>query len=225
VASNFKLNDSFVLNFLFRITIIFLILFNCSFYSFSQNISFKRYCVGVNLGTQISGNSIGVLHELSGNFYKNNNIFSLGLCLQNRSQLLNGGRISYSRILTGFDNHVIAKKDEDEKNVDSRFQLYFFSALQYTHNSNLSKAASQLESQSLIYNNYEKSNYSKCKLSTIDASLGFGLNTKIGKNIIWSNYIWLSTYYHTNYINGMYIDRAALALTVGSKIGLKFYKN
>ena len=115
--------------------------------------------------------------------------------------------------------------EDDIEIVDRRFQLYFFSTLQYTHNAYLSKGATLLENQNSISKDNDKPNYSKTKLSTIEACVGFGLNTKIGKNIFWSNYIGLNSYYHTNYINGMYIDQSALAITLGTTIGIKFFKN
>jgi hypothetical protein len=226
MESNLKQNGSLDLIFNFRIFIILLIMFISVFKSISQNKSIKHYGFGVSIGTQISGNSLGGIYEISGNLYNNNNMTALGLCLQGRTKLPNGLRIGYSRILTGFDNFLfVEKEDDDEKFSDKKFQLCFFSTLQYTHNAHLSDGASLLENKSSLSKDNDKPNYSKAKLSTIEVSIGFGLNTKIGKNIIWSNYIGLSSYYHTNYINGMYIDKSALALTLGTTIGVKFYRN
>lgn len=147
--------------------------------------------------------------------------------MQNRAHSTNGMRIGYSRILSGLDNFSFDENDveDDIEIVESRFQLCFFSTLQYTHNAYLSKGATLLENQNSISKDNDKPNYSKTKLSTIEACVGFGLNTKIGKNIFWSNYIGLNAYYHTNYINGMYIDQSALAITLGTTIGIKFFKN
>ena len=208
------------------ILFIIIILMN-KYSSFAQKNKNTPISFGATIGTHISGNSLGGFYTVTGNLYKNKNLISLGLCMQNRACSPNGMRIGYSRILSGLDNFTFDENEveDDIEIVESRFQLYFFSTLQYTHNAYLSKGATLLENQNSISKDNDKPNYSKTKLSTIEACVGFGLNTKIGKNIFWSNYIGLNSYYHTNYINGMYIDQSALAITLGTTIGIKFFKN
>ncbi len=207
------------------VTLLTLTLLINGFSAFGQKNKNTPISFGAGIGTHISGNSLGGFYSLNGDLYKNKNIISLGLCIQNRSEVVNGIKIGYSRILSGVENFSFDENSHDNDIIDRRFQLYFFSTLQYTKNAHLSKGASLLENKSSISKDNDKPNYSKAKLTTIEACVGFGLNTKIGKNIIWSNYIGLCSYLHTNYINGMYIDKSALALTLGTTIGVKFFGN
>ena len=216
-------------NLSFRNIITLLIVIVCVFNSISQNKTNKRYCFVAGVGIHLSGNSVGGIYDLYGNMYKKNNITSIGLCIQGRTKMPCGMRIGYSRILTGKDKILFVENEKIEEIeeidelevINEKLQLYFYSYLQYTYNTPLSYVASQTEVDNSISKNDMLKNYSNSRLSTVEACFGFGLNVKLNKIIVWSNYIGLSNHYYTNYVNGMYIDKCALGIALGTTLGFK----
>ena len=176
------------------------------------------YRFGAGIGTHISGNAHGGIYDVYGSLYNGKNLISFGPCIQNNSNPLSGARISCSRMLTGQDDF---SKNGITNFEDDRLQLYVFSFLQYLHNTHLSSGAIKQE-QLMSSGNEHQFDYHSIKLSTIELGVGFGLNLKLSKKMVWGNYIGISTIYHTNYMNGLHTDKVEPVLVLGTSFGFNF---
>lgn len=174
------------------------------------------YRLGAGIGAHISGNMHGGIYDVYGNIYNGKNAFAVGSCIQKRSGKLCGVSTKFSHIVTGRDQISNSAFNDD---MGDRVQLYFLSYLQYLHNTPLSYNADRREAQNNPANSTGEYAQSKIKLNTIDAGAGFGLNVKLTRKIVMGAYICVGTYYHTNYTSGMYGDKMAPVLTVGTSIG------
>lgn len=199
--------------------IVIFILLNISLSVISQNNKNLPYRFGVGVGVHVSGNSHGGIYDLYGSLYNGKSLFSLGTCMQKRSNPFCGARMSFSYMLTNRDN--FSKVGITDLEEDDNLQLYFFSFCQYLHNAQLSSAAIHRE-KDLERGNEPPTDFSSIKLSTIEAGVGFGLNIKLRKKMTWGNYIGISTFYRTNYNNELHVNEIAPALIIGTSFGLNF---
>lgn len=187
----------------------------------SQKSEKLPFYIGAGVGTHVSGNAHGVFYDVYGSLYNGKSLVSLGACIQKRSNSICGTRLSYSYIVYGGDNFL----DKRYKfSNDEKLQLYFFGYLQYLNNTPLSFGSikrEELLSQGSEHNNVD---FNKLKLSTVEAGLGFGLNKKLNQQFVLGSYLGLSTYYHSNYVNGMYGDKIAPVLILGTTLGFNFFK-
>lgn len=187
---------------------------------FSQQIEKQPYRLGIGVGTHVSGNAHGGVYDVFGSIYNGNSVFSFGPCIQKRSNSICGARLSFSHVLTGrddFSNTTIKFKEVD------KLQLYCFSYLQYLYQTPLSYGAIKREEMASKSNDNPEVDFNKFEFSTTEVGLGFGLNIKLCKKLVWSNFLGFSTFYHTNYLEGMYAERSAPVLMMGSSIGFKFF--
>jgi hypothetical protein len=162
-----------------------------------------------------------VIYDIYGSLYNGKSLLSLGACIQKRSNSLCGARLSYSYMVMGEDDFLNNGSSFKES---EKLQLYFFTYLQYIDKTPLSFGSlkrEQLLSQRSEYNNVD---FNKVKLSTVEAGIGFGLNIKLSQQLVLGSYIGLSTYYHSNYMVGMYADKMAPVLTLGTSLGFNFFK-
>jgi hypothetical protein len=70
-----------------------------------------------------------------------------------------------------------------------------------------------------------KTDYSKYELSTAELFAGFGLNMKINNKLVWSTSVGFGTYYHVDYVNGLYNERMAPVLMLGTALRLNYFRN
>lgn len=186
----------------------------------SQKAEKLPYRLGVGIGTHVSGNAHGGVYDVYGSIYNGNSILSIGPCIQKRSNSICGARMSFSYMVTGRDDF---SGSGNEFNESEKLQLYFFSYLQYIYKAPLSFRSVKREEIVSQRNDNREVDFNKFKFSTTEAGLGFGLNIKLGKQLVWSNYMGFSTYYHTNYVEGMYAERIAPVLMMGTSLGVKFF--
>ncbi len=200
---------------------IFILIMISSLSLVSQISSKSPYLLGMSVGSHISGNSHGTIFEVGANLYNGKNIFSLGACIQKRSMELSGGRFNYTRILTGQED--LSTSEPDFVMDPSRLQLFFYTRVEYLNNAQLSYNAVKKE-ETLVKNHEENGfNVSNVRLSTIDASAGIGLNVKISKKLVLANYVGFGTFYHLNYKPGMYCDKVAPVLVLGTALRLNCF--
>ncbi len=186
----------------------------------TSQTSKSPYLLGVSVGSHISGNSHGSIFSAGVNLYNGKNIFSLGACVQKRSMQLSGARFNYMRILTGQEDLTLK---QDFSLDPSRLQLFFYTNVEYLNNAQLCYNAEKRE-ETLVKNPEEmSSNNNNIKLSTLDLSAGIGLNVKLTKQLVLSNYIGFGTYYHLNYTPGMYCDKVAPVLVLGTALRLNYF--
>ncbi len=200
---------------------LFILIMISSLSLLSQSSSKSPYLLGLSVGSHISGNSHGTIFEAGANLYNGKNSFSLGACVQKRSMELCGGRFNYTRILTGKED--LASGETAYSTDPSKVQLFFYTRVEYLNNAQLCYNAIKKE-ETLVKNKEENgSDINNVRLSTIDVSAGIGLNVKISKKFVLANYIGFGTFYHLNYKPGMYCDKIAPVLVLGTSIKLNCF--
>jgi len=187
----------------------------------AQNTEKSPYLLGASVGSHASGNSHGTIYDAGVGLYNGENVFSLGACMQKRSMKFCGASFQYNRILTGKED--FAAKESRYAIDPSKLQLFLYSRIEYVNNAELSYNAVKKE-ETLVKNQSEVPvNCNNIKLSTIDLSAGVGLNIRLSKQLVWSNYIGFGTYYHLNYTPGMYCEKASPVLVLGTALRLNYF--
>lgn len=187
----------------------------------SQNQTKSPYLCGISIGSHVSGNSHGTLFDASVSLYNGKNAFSAGACVQKRTMQICGGSFNYTHILTG-------KEDFSERSLkygidDSKLQLFCYSTASYLQNAALSYNAVKCEEALMQNKNEFPSNGNAIRLSTAEITAGFGLNIKLSKQLVWSNYIGFGAYYRLNHTAGMYCEKAAPMLSLGTALKLNYF--
>jgi hypothetical protein len=187
----------------------------------SQNAPRSPYLLGLSIGSQISGNAHGTIFEAGPGFYNGKNLFSFGACMQKRSMQLCGASFNYMHILTGKED--FSGQEHPYAVEPSKLQLFFYSRAQYLNSAMLSY--NDVKKEETIMKNRDEvpSDASRIRLSTIDVSAGIGLNVKLCKQLVWSNYIGFGTYYHLNYKPGMYCEKMAPVIVLGTSLRLNYF--
>lgn len=181
----------------------------------------SSYQLGISAGSHISGNAHGTIYEAGLGFYNGKNLFSVGACMQKRTMSVCGGRFNYTRILTGKEEFT---KESVGYDVEaSRLQLFFYSRAEYLHNASLSYNDVKKEETVMKNRGEMPSDANRIRLSTIDVSAGIGLNIKLGHRVVWGNYIGFGTYYHLNYKPGMYCEKIAPVIVLGTALRLNYF--
>lgn len=183
----------------------------------AQTDSNNHYVVGTGISTFISGNSHGTGYEGTINLSNGSNVFSLGACMLKRKSTLSGVSVGYQK------NMITLNDDSDQDNQNGALTLNFFTRAQYTHKASLSYRAEK-RNQDFYVPSDDKIDFTKYKTSTVDLFAGFGLDVNLSRNLVWSNKIGFGTYYHIDYVKGMYNDRMAPVLFLGTGIRINSFK-
>ncbi|MCD6019800.1 MAG: hypothetical protein K0S53_2921 [Bacteroidetes bacterium] len=213
--NNFKNNNSCIL------AICLMLLLGVQSIAQKSNTGYR---LGMGVGTHLSGNSHGAMYSLSVSLYDGKNHFSIGPCLQKRKEEICGASFRYARILSGQENFLADGSINKADNECHRVQLFTFVQAQYLKGAALSYKAVKMEEAAAKQNDY-KTDYSKYQLSTAELFAGFGLNTKINNKLVWSTSIGFGTYYHLDYVNGLYNERMAPVLMLGTALRLNYFRN
>lgn len=184
---------------------------------YAQTEANDQYVVGTGISTYISGNSHGAIYEGAINLSNRNNVFSLGVCMLKRKGTLSGLSLGYQK------NMITLNDDPDQDNQNGALTLNFFTRAQYTHKASLSYRAEK-RNQDFYVPSDDKIDFTKYKTSTVDLFAGFGLDVNLSKNLVWTNKIGFGTYYHIDYVKGMYTDRMAPVLFLGTGIRINSFK-
>jgi hypothetical protein len=160
--------------------------------------------------------------DLHGSYYnpylavsKGKNTIAFGPVIQKRGLEMNGGKLIYSRVLTGGNNYDL---DCEGDIVDGLFQINFFASAQMVKNARLSYSSVIIEERT---NRQSDMNWSALRLTTAEVCTGFELHVKLTRNINWKNYFGVCVYDQVNYQQGMYHDKAAAVLALGTGIFIK----
>lgn len=140
---------------------------------------------------------------------------NMGLILQKRSNQFGGFKLSYSRNLSGRKNIFLKDDFSYHYNYPDLLQVNFFSSVQINRKLPLSYAALQRETAARPEGD---SDFSKLKLSTLEASAGFALQANITNAFCWNFYIGASYYNHLNYPYQLLHQKSALSCYLGSSI-------
>ncbi|MBI2720796.1 MAG: hypothetical protein HYX39_01340 [Bacteroidetes bacterium] len=203
-----------------KFLIIVLILFQPSTF-FGQKYKRKERCyLRCGVDNVSSGNSHGSFLSPHVVIKKGRTSYNLGVLFQNRGMQLNGGKLSFSYILSDPKKNNV---DEDEVEAEEYvaqpkrqiLQLNIFAFSQYVHNGLLSAVSSITEQKA---SSQPEMNWNQVRLSTAEAGIGFELYVKLTKRVSWKNYVAGSVYYHVTYVNGMYNERNGPSLVLGTGI-------
>lgn len=198
-----------------RMTLILGFFLSC-FFTNAQAI-INTTTIGIATDRYIAGNPLGTFYSLQVNISKRKNNFFAGPVMQERSQLINGARVGYSRILSGEPGTF----DCEGMPIDTRFQINCFSYIQYTDALPLSYKCTIVEERCNRQADY---NWNKLRLTTIEMAMGFEFRVRITKSITWKNYFGASIYNILNYKQGMYHEKVAPVMLLGTGIQFNLFK-
>jgi hypothetical protein len=177
----------------------------------------------MGIGTHLSGNSHGAMYSANLSLYNGKNHIALGPVIQKRHEEVCGANIRYARILTGQEFFSIDGSNDREMDECKRVQLFTFIQAQYLNRARMSYKAVKIEEAAAKQNDY-RIDYSRYQLSTAEIFAGFGINTKLTNKLVWSSSIGFGTYYHINYINGLYNERSAPVLMLETALRLNQFR-
>jgi hypothetical protein len=164
--------------------------------------------LGVGAGAYVSGSGHGTLYSGFATLSKGKHMFNLGPIIMKRCMHVKGLRLVYSHLLAGRDDNGLGKGLPYE---GPELQLRFFSYAQYLHQAGLSYNKTRVET---VTNRESQTDWNKVKLNTGEVGSGIELDVKM-KYVTLRNYITLATYYHFNYIKGMYHENLQPVITLG----------
>jgi hypothetical protein len=201
---------------LIRITIlIFFMIINICFFS-AQNQFRMPVRTGMGVDLYSSGNGHGIFYSPYVSLHKGRNTFTFGPTIQRTHMTLNGGRVSYSRNLSG--NCETFVKDDYYRSTDV-IQLNFFCYIQYNQAAYLNNAT--IDDEKMVSRGLDV-DWNKVRYSTVESGTGIEFRININNHLCWKNYIGASVYQHLDYINGMDHEQCASSLTLGTGMRYKF---
>jgi hypothetical protein len=159
-----------------------------------------------------SGNGHGIFYSPYVTISKGRNTFIFGPTIQRTHTSLNGGKVAYTRNLSGSCETFV--KDNYYRSVDV-IQLNFFCYIQYNQAAYLSQAT--VDDEKMVCRGLDV-DWSKVRYSTVESGTGIEFRININNNLCWKNYIGASVYQHLDYITGMDHEQCASSLTLGTGI-------
>lgn len=176
--------------------------------------------VGFNAEVFMNGDAHGTFYSAGVSLKQGRMAMAIGPCLQNRSQEINSGKISFSYLLSGIQEGYSDETGDPENDPDEVGELRMLFSLQYIHKAPLSYCASRIEALSDPEN---AGNYAEARLSTVTATLGPELGFYL-KKIRVRTYAGVSLFHHCNYLKGMFLPRTGPALVLGIGLRIPTYK-
>jgi hypothetical protein len=175
----------------------------------------KPLKLGVGVEQYVSGNWHGTHYSPYLMLSKGKSSFAFGPVVQKRTLETTGGRVIFSRVITGGNPYEV---DCDGERVDGLFQMNYFIAAQYLCNTRLAYSSVRIEERS---NKGSDISWKDLRLCTAEISAGIEVYVKISRNLNWKNYFGASVYNHVKYQQGMYHEKIAPVLMIGTGLILK----
>lgn len=212
-----KKNLSYLLNSRVIITVLLIALSSPAFAQ--KYVRKSKTYVGAGVDNVSTGNAHGTYLVPYLIFKKGRNSFNIGPLFQRSTLEMGGGKLSFSHNLSGGKKSTRADDDDSEDTYikEPRRQILQLNVLgfgQYISNALMSRKACMVEQK--IAN--DGTNWSHIRLSTAEAGIGFELYVRITNRISWKNYVGGAVYYHVQYKQGMYRERVAPSLVLGTGI-------
>jgi hypothetical protein len=173
----------------------------------------EKYQAGTGISTYLTTNGHGTFYSAYLALSKGRSMVTLGPSFQKRSSEIKGARLSFAFLLAGRPEEDMTEPTFNEVETGV-LQLKFISYVQYLDQASLSYNRAKVET---ITNREMQLDWNTVKLSTAEAGLGIEIDAKL-KYFTLRNFLTLSVYHHINYIEGMYQERTAPALTIGTGI-------
>lgn len=173
----------------------------------------NNYSIGGGIDVNCTANWHGSLYTPYITGSDRNSELSLGAVIQKRTSKVCGGRLSFSTVLsTRYLHDSLLGGYFEQKDV---LQINFFSYAQYINNAPLSYSAARLEEKtSRAY----ETDWNSIKLSTAELGAGIEFQVNITENVAWKSRIGGTVYYHVKYKSGMYHEKIAPILNIGTGI-------
>lgn len=164
---------------------------------------------GLSMGA--SGAGYGTLYMESISLTKYRSAFTVSACLQRRTMQFKGFQFGYSYELANNGSTFFSQSPRGSQ------QLSAFAYARYMHAAPLGKAMANAEN---MQNPTQDVDWNNVMLSTAEVAAGMEFNIKIGRRLIWNNYLGLTTFHRTTYDVPMYFGRTNVSLTLGTGITL-----
>jgi hypothetical protein len=203
--------------------IVGLILFGQINFSFAQDSIRKPLLVGIGAEAYFTLSGAGGYYSPYLAFNRARGTFRIGPVIQKRSLEVNG-------LKAYFSYRIVSKNQEDLYHMNfaelrpGALQVNIYMFAQYVQNAMLSYKRS-VETQLLnIDSAWVNNDWNAVRLNTFQAGVGLELGIKITKRVLWTNYIGLSVYDHTNWFPELYYDRTAVVLMMGSSLTIPTFR-
>jgi hypothetical protein len=169
----------------------------------SQTETIAPHQFEINAGASVSGNGYGGIYSGGIVFINKQHSFNVSLNIQKRTMKARGAKFQYA--------YKFATSDDEKTNLE------FFGSLQYLDNLPLSFTIVSIEERADIEH---IRNWNNLKLSAVEMAVGFGLNCKISRHLLFKNYIGIGPYYHTKHVEAMYHERSGIVLSLNTSLSL-----
>lgn len=177
--------------------------------------------IGAGIAAYLSGGGHGTFYSIYASLSKGRHFYSLGPVMQQRTNLVQGGRFTYEYLLGSRDDDFSFAEKKDETSI-SFLQVSLFSYFQYVDYLPLSFRKTQIETQS--DQQIPVRDWNKIKFSTMEIGIGAQALLRLTKRLRFKVFCGAAVYYHFNYIDGMYEDRAAPIVTFGTSFSITNFK-
>jgi hypothetical protein len=186
---------------------------------FSQKTPSKGY-IGAGIGAHLSSSGHGAYYSAFISYSKGKSNITLGPCLQKRTLMLRGARLSFSYILAAQDDEGVIVENKEYKSSDV-LQLGMFGYAQYVDNLPLSYHRARIESET---DTVGVINWNESPISTVEGGAGVELFVRVSRLIRLRGFFGVGAYYHTTYQPGMYQERSSVLLTTGVSINIVSFR-
>ncbi len=198
-----------------KITIaIFFIILNICVLTAQTHTPVRSLKMGGGIQFLSSGNAHGAFYLPFVSFNYGTHSLLVGAMTHKSSGLTRGGRIIYSKNLSGQEQY---RGGDYPTPVPDRLQLNFYSYAQYTNNIPLSQSVEKTEQMIKRENSVD---WTKVKLTTVEAGAGIEFRINISKVLCIRNTIGAGVYNHLTYVKGM--DHEKMAPTLNLSTGIHF---
>ena len=167
--------------------------------------------IGFGAEAYMNGDAHGTFYSAGITLERGNSILCIAPCMQKRSLEVNGGKISFSYLLSGINECYDNDRSESKNGLHDVVELRVLCNLQYTHKAQLSYCASRVETITTPENAI---NFNEVRFSTISATLGPEMDLYL-KKIKIRTYAGASFFHHFKYNASMYRPGMGTALVFG----------
>lgn len=187
-----------------------LLLINVSALAQNEN---QRVVFGGGVQSNCSANWHGSTYSPYLAITKKYSSLQLGPVIQKRNSALCGVKAEFiTTISSRLLGDSLVSYNYSDKDV---VEINFFCYAQYINNAKLSYAAARIEEKT---HRDGTVNWNQVNVSTAETGVGFEIQVNISNNVSWRSRIGGTVYYHTKYVSGMYHEKVAPVLNIGTGI-------
>jgi hypothetical protein len=174
-------------------------------------VSFPAVRVAVGAEALSSGNCHGLYYRPFAGIERDRNLVSAGPLIHASSGKVRGGRVSYSRNLSGSGNRYQANRSGVL--AYDLIQLHLLTHFQYNERLPLSE---KVRMEQEIVSRTADIDWKNVTLSTAETGAAIEIRVNLTRLISWRLAAGTAVHYHTKYVEGMSRDRVATTLSLGT---------